>query len=56
MTLRTYLLANMFDNCEDGLMSMSIKQLLDEVCELTALWCVDESGAEEAVESYFTGG
>ena len=53
MTLRDYLLSNMFDGDDGGSVTQQIGPLLDEVCELVALWLVQQTGAEDAVESYY---
>lgn len=53
-TLRDYLKANMFDGCDEGMVTMHTGRLLDEVCELVARYLIAVSGAEGAVADYYS--
>ena len=52
-TLRTYLVANMWDGNDGGVTTMRVHDLVDEIVENVAMWMIRQSGAEEAVERYY---
>lgn len=54
MSLRDYLIANMFDGEDHGTVTFQIGGFIDDICEHVALWMVDQSGVQDRIEEYYT--
>lgn len=44
----------MFDGDEGGTVTIPIKVLLDEVCEIITLWIIDEAGTQAFMDDYYS--
>lgn len=54
-TLRQYLIANLMDGDAECQFTMRGTALVDEVCELVAVWIAEQSGVRQRIETYYTG-